>query len=67
MTPEKWINENRVQRRMTIKELSERAGIKYQSLQRALSGKGRINLLDYLRLCVLLDLDPRGYRKEILA
>ena len=62
MTPEKMILEEIKRRGMTIKTVSDRAEVKYSCLQPSLKGKRELRADEYLRLCMLLDLDPRAYQ-----
>lgn len=62
MTPEKMIYEEIKRRGMTIKTVSDRAKVKYSCLQPSLKGRRELRADEYLRLCVLLELDPRGYQ-----
>jgi len=53
---------NEIKRRgMTIKAVSARTGVKYQSLQRFTSGRGLVSAFDYIKLCRFLRLDPLGH------
>ena len=63
MTPEEFVDRARRRGGLSVKGLSELSGIAYQPLQRRLQGKTRFRLHEYLALCVLLGLDPRGYQK----
>lgn len=64
MTPEQMIAEEIKRRGMTIRTASTRAEVKYSCLQPSLKGKRELWADEYLRLCVLLDLDPRGYQQN---
>lgn len=64
MTPEQMISAEIRKRGMTIKTASDRAEVKYSCLQPSLKGKRELRADEYLRLCVLLELDPRGYLQK---
>ncbi len=64
MTPEQMIAAEIKRRGMTIRTASTRAAVKYSCLQPSLKGKRELRADEYLRLCVLLDLDPRGYQQN---
>ena len=64
MTPEQMIAAEIKRRGMKIKTVSTRAEVKYSCLQPSLKGKRELRADEYLRLCVLLDLDPRGYQQH---
>lgn len=65
MTPEQMVLKEIRSRGMTIKDVSIKAGICYQRLTFCLKGRSRRGFRpdEYLRLCVLLELDPRGYQQ----
>lgn len=67
MTPEEMVKNEIKRRGMTLRTVSDRAGVKYSALQPSMSGARELRADEYLRLCALLELDPRGYRKEIFA
>lgn len=60
MTPGKMVRNEIKQRGLTINAVSDRTGVKYQSLQRFTSGRGDISIYDYLEVCRFLGLDPLG-------
>lgn len=45
-------------RKMTIRYVSEQAGIRYQRLQRCLCGRGQMRADEFIDICRFLDLDP---------
>lgn len=62
MTPERMIEKEIVRRGMTLREAGRRSGVKYSALQSSLHGKRKLRVPEYLALCAMLNLDPRGYR-----
>lgn len=66
MTPEQMIAEGIKRRGKTVKAVSIQTGIAYQRLTFCLGGRSRKGFRpdEYLRLCVLLELDPRGYQQH---
>lgn len=62
MKPEEMIKKTIKERGMTMKAVSEMAGVKYSRLQPAMSGAGELRADEYIRLCMLLCVDPRAYR-----
>ena len=63
MTPERMIDMEIKDRGMTIKAVSIRTGIPYSKLQPSMRGRRELRADEYMKLCALLDVDPRGYRK----
>ena len=51
-----------VRRGMTLRETARRSGVKYSALQPSLHGKRKLRVPEYLALCAMLNLNPRGYR-----
>jgi len=64
MTPEKYIRNAIKDSGMMFKAVSDKTGIKYSTLQMALAGKTKLKVPDYITLCSLFDIDPRGYQWE---
>lgn len=64
MTPEQMIKEAVKQSGMTIKAVSDRSGVKYSCLQPSLKGRRELRADEYLRLCMVLELDPRGFQES---
>ena len=64
MSPEEMILRAIEDRGMTIATASKRSGVRYSLLQPSLRGRRELRADEYLRLCSLLGLDPRGYREE---
>lgn len=63
MKPEEMIAEEIKRRGMTLKTVSDRAAVKYSALQPSVKGKRKLRTDEYLRLCALLELDPRAYQR----
>ena len=63
MTPEEMIRDAIKERGMTIATAAKRADVKYSALQPSLAGRRKLRADEYLRLCSLFGLDPRGYRE----
>ena len=64
MTPEQMIKEAVKQSGMTIKAVSDRSGVRYSCLQPSLQGRRELRADEYLKLCGLLNLDPRGFQES---
>lgn len=64
MTPEMMVDQAIKDRGMTIQAVCKRTGISYSRLQPSLRGRRELRANEYLSLCALLELDPRGFRKE---
>lgn len=63
MTPEEMILKEIEKRGMTIMTVARRAGITYSRIQPSLRGRRELRADEYMSLCAVLDLDPRGYLK----
>lgn len=61
MTPEQMIYSEIRRRGWSIAQASRELEVGYQMLWRCMRGKSELRLHEYLNLCALLDLDPRGY------
>lgn len=61
MTPEQMIENEINERGMTLKAVSNKTGIPYSRLQPSMRGKRELRADEYLRLCALFKLDPRGF------
>ena len=61
MKPEEMIKRTIKERGMTMAAVSKMAGVKYSRLQPAMSGAGELRADEYIRLCLLLNVDPRAY------
>ena len=61
MTPEQMIENEINERGMTLKAVSIKTGIPYSRLQPSMRGRRELRADEYLRLCALLNLDPRGF------
>ena len=64
MTPEQMIRDTVKKRGMTIKAVSEQAGVRYSCLQPSLQGRRELRADEYLKICGLLGIDPRSYQKR---
>lgn len=62
MTPEQMICAEIEKRGMTIKAVSARSGVKYSCLQPSLRGRRELRADEYIAICQILELDPRGYK-----
>lgn len=61
MTPEEMVRNAIEDRGMTIRAVSRKTGITYSRLQPSVRGRRELRADEYLILCRLLGLDPRGY------
>ena len=59
MRPEEWIRREIKKRKLTYRRIAKETGISYYRIQAGSFTPGQ-----YLSLCALLELDPRGFRKE---
>ena len=64
MTPEMYIRNEIEDRGIKLTALSNKTGITYQRLQTCVRGLRNMRIDEYLALCSLFNLDPRGYLKE---
>lgn len=66
MTPEQMIENTIKEKGMTIQAVCNKTGVSYSRLQPSLRGRRELRANEYLELCAVLELDPRGYLKEEL-
>jgi len=59
MKPEEYIREEVKRRGMKIKFLSDKANVAYGCLQPSLKGNRSLRADEYLRICTVLQIEPR--------
>lgn len=64
MTPEKMVENAIRERGMTLKAVSIKTGISYSRLQPSMRGRRELRADEYIALCGLLNLEPRGYQVD---
>lgn len=62
MTPESFIRSEIERKGMSIKVVSDRSNVKYSCLQPSLQERRQLRADEYLRLCEVLEIDPRSYQ-----
>lgn len=61
MTPEMYVEKAIKDAGMTLKAVSVRSGVPYSKLQPSVRGRRELRADEYLSVCAILGLDPRGH------
>jgi len=54
----RWLREKRIENGLTLRELADKMGVTHIWILRTEQSKRRIDLVEYLRFCSVLALDP---------
>lgn len=59
-----WLKNNRIEKELTMRDLAEKLKTQHSFVQKVESGERRLDLIEYLRYCEALKVDPiEGMRK----
>ena len=59
-----WLKNNRIEKELTMRDLAERLETQHSFVQKVENGERRLDLIEYLRYCQALEVDPiEGMRK----
>ena len=59
-----WLKNNRIEKELTMRDLAERLETQHSFVQKVENGERRLDLIEYLRYCEALGVDPiAGMRK----
>ncbi len=53
-----WLRTRRKQKKMTMRELGEKLGVIHSWVGKIEQGERRLDLVEYLRICTALEIDP---------
>lgn len=54
----KWLRQQRQEKKLTMRELGEKLGVIHSWVGKVEQGERRLDIVEYLRICQALDIDP---------
>lgn len=60
-----WLKNNRIEKGLTMRDLAERLRTQHSFVQKVENGERRLDLIEYLRYCEALEVDPIEGMKKV--